>query len=104
MTMSLSPAFQCPVGGCEVEIPAVTGAVQMLFLETHNRDAHGALQAPLETQNRVVETGAKAQKIQRPSIPEECSETEWAFFIDKWEDYRGFYRVFQNEWNFWYPY
>ena len=87
--MSVNPAFVCPVGGCEMEIPALTGDVQMLFLETHNRDAHGALQAPLE-QRRVGETGNKAQKLQRPVIPEDCTEVQWAFFIDKWEDYKGF--------------
>jgi hypothetical protein len=46
--MSLNPAFKCPVAGCEVKVPAVSGDVQVLFLQTHNKDAHGAMQAPLE--------------------------------------------------------
>ena len=75
-------AFKCLVEGCEVEIPAVSEALQLVLLETHNRDAHGALQAPLE-QRRVGETGNKAQKLQRPVIPEDCTEVQWAFFIDK---------------------
>ena len=90
------PAFKCPVGDCEVEIPATTETMQLMFLQTHNRDAHGAMQAPLE-QRGVGETGTKAQKLVRPSIPEDCSEVQWAFFIDKWEDYRGFYKLTSRE-------
>ena len=96
--MSVNPAFVCP-GGCEMEIPAMTGDVQMLFLETHIKAAHGALQAPLE-QRRVGETGSKAQKLQKPVIPEDCTEVQWAFFIDKWEDYKGtlFVLVYYTYW------
>ena len=90
------PAFKCPVGGCEVEVPATSEAMQLLFLQTHNKDQHGALQAPLE-QRGVGETGAKAQKLVRPLIPEDCSEIQWAFFIDKWEDYKGFYKLSSRE-------
>ena len=90
------PAFECPVGGCEVEVPATSEAMQLLFLQTHNKDQHGALQAPLE-QRGVGETGAKAQKLVRPLIPEDCSEIQWAFFIDKWEDYKGFYKLSSRE-------
>ena len=46
--MSLNPAFKSPVAGCEVEVPAVSGDVLVVFLQTHNKDAHGAMQAPLE--------------------------------------------------------
>ena len=89
-------AFKCLVVGCEVEIPALSEALQLVLLETHNKDAHGAIQAPLE-QRRVGEKGNKAQKLQRPVIPEDCSEVQWAFFIDKWEDYRGFYGLTTRE-------
>ena len=92
----MNPAFECPVEGCKVQIPAVSGDVQMLFLQTHNKDAHGAMQQPLD--HRVVgDTGPKAQKLQRPCIPEDCSEVQWAFFIDKWEDYKGFYKLTNKE-------
>ena len=48
--------------------------------------------------HRVVgDTGPKAQKLQRPCIPEDCSEVQWAFFIDKWEDYKGFYKLTNKE-------
>ena len=53
--MSGNPAFECQVVGCEVQIPAMTEAVQLLFLQTHNKDAHGAMQVPLE-QHRVGES------------------------------------------------
>ena len=90
------PAFECPVGGCEVEIPATSEAMQMMFMQTHMKDMHGAMQAPLE-QRVTGETGAKAQKLARPLIPEDCSEIQWAFFIDKWEDYKGFYKLSSRE-------
>ena len=60
----------------------------MLLVQTQNKDAHGALQVPLE-HHGLGETGPKAQKLRKPS--EDCSEVQWAFFIDKLEDYRGFY-------------
>ena len=41
--MSVNPAFECPVVGCEVKVPAVSGDVQVLFLQTHNKDPHGAM-------------------------------------------------------------
>ena len=94
--MSVNPAFACPVEGCEVKIPAVTEAVQLLFLQTHNKDAHGAMQAPLEL-HRAGESGPRTQKLERPVIPEDCSEVQWAFFMDKWEDYKGFYKLSNRE-------
>ena len=61
------PAFECPVGGCDVEIPATSEAMQMMYMQTHMRDMHGAMQAPLE-QRGTGETGTKAQKLVRPVI------------------------------------
>ena len=90
------PPIQCSVGGCEEEIPSTTEAMQLLLLQTHIKDAHGAMQAPLG-ERREAETGAKAQKLQRPVIPEDCTEIQWAFFIDKWEDYKGFYKLTGRE-------
>ena len=85
--MSVSPAFTCPEAGCEVKVPAMSGDAQVFFLQTHNRDAHGAMQAPLE-QCGGGEAGPRAQKLQRPVIPEDCSEVQWSFFMDKWDDYK----------------
>ena len=73
--MNMNPAFQCPVGGCEMQIPALTTDIQNMFSGTHTRDAHDLVKAPLE-HSGSGETGPKAQKLQRPSIPEECSESE----------------------------
>ena len=92
----MSPAFTCPVAGCELKVHAVSVDVQVLFLQTHNRDAHGAMQAPLE-QCDGGETGPRAQKLQRPVIPEDCSEVQWSFFMDKWDDYKGFYKLSTKE-------
>ena len=43
-----------------------------MFLQTHNRDVHGVMSEPLEC--RGGDVGAKAQKLQRPTIPDDCSE------------------------------
>ena len=94
--MSVSPAFTCPVAGYEVKVPAMSGDAQVFFLQTHNRDAHGAMQAPLE-QCGGGEAGPRAQKLQRPVIPEDCSEVQWSFFMDKWDDYKGFYKLSTKE-------
>ena len=66
----------------------------MLFLSTHNRDVHGAMTTPLTT--GAQEGGGKAKKLERPTIPEDCSEVQWTFFLDKWEDYKGFYKLVEN--------
>ena len=61
----------------------------MLLLQTHNKDAHGAMHRPLEQRG--------GGELQRPTIPEDCSEVQWAFFMDKWEDYKRFYKLTARE-------
>ena len=34
--MTVNEAFECPVQGCEVQIPALSEAVQLLFLQRLN--------------------------------------------------------------------
>ena len=41
--MSALVSFKCPVEGSEVMIPAMTGEVQAMFLQTPNQSSHGAL-------------------------------------------------------------
>ena len=52
------------------------------------------MHGPLEQRG---ESGPRAQKLQRPTIPEDCSEVQWAFFMDKWEDYKRFYKLTARE-------
>ena len=75
--MSVNPAFTCLVAGCEVKVPAGTGDMQVLFLQIHDRDAHGAMQASV--------------------IPEDCSEGQWSCFTDRWDNYKGFYKLSTKE-------
>ena len=39
--MSANPSLQCPVA-VELEVPAMTEVVQMVFINTHKKDANGA--------------------------------------------------------------
>ena len=84
--MAANPGFKCLVGGCTVEIPSASPDVQKMLLETHNRDVHNELVRP-----PVESSGAKSQKLQRPVIPDDCTENQWAFFLDKWDDFKRFY-------------
>ena len=49
MTLSANPAFECPVAGCKMIVPASSGGVLELCMATHNWDAHGAMTTPLTT-------------------------------------------------------
>ena len=92
--MSALVSFQCPVEGCEVMIPDTTGEVQAMFLQTHNQSSHGALTTALPG-DTVPENsrGGKTQKLERPKIPADCSEVQWAFFMEKWADFKRFYKL-----------
>ena len=98
------PKFKCVVTDCVVEFPDVDKEIQKMMMTTHNLEAHGALHTPLERGGGGGggDVGAggqhghgqpKTQKIARPMIPDECSESEWAFFQSKWVDYKRFYQL-----------
>ena len=73
----------------------VWGRVDAALADTQKgKDAHDALEVQLD-HHGVGETGpkVKAQELQRLSIPEDGSEVQWVFLIDKWEDNRGFYKL-----------
>ena len=89
MATSASPGFECLVTGCKVKIPEASSDIQKMLLETHNSDAHGDLTQSRQTVGES--SGAKAQKLQRPVIPEDCTENQWSFFLDKWCDFKRFY-------------
>ena len=85
--------LECPNAGCVLGVngqryktPDMEAELALRMLDLHVQQNHSELQG-------VGETGPKAQKLQRPSIPEDCSEVQWAFFVEKWEDYKRFYRL-----------
>ena len=92
----MNQSFECLVEGCKVRIPAVSGDMHMLLFQTYNKDTHGALQVSLEHRG-VGETGPKAQKIENLCIPDDCSEVQWGFSFDKWENFKGFYKLTNTE-------
>ena len=57
--------------GQKYKTPAMEAELSVRMLDLHVQQNH----APLGHQG-VGETGPKAQKLQRPSIPEDCSE-DW---------------------------
>ena len=59
------PAFTCPVGGCEVEIPAMSEQVQLVFLQTHIEDAH----------ERLAVTGLE-KRVEATDVVKESSDTD----------------------------
>ena len=60
------PAFKCPVGGCEVEIPATTETMQLMFLQSHIRDAHG-YDIDTEVTGVVEESSGAEVAAEKPS-------------------------------------
>ena len=60
------PACKCPVGGCEVEIPATTETMQLMFLQSHIRDAHG-YDIDTEVTGVVEESSGAEVAAEKPS-------------------------------------
>ena len=90
-------ALECPNAGCVLGVngqkyktPDMEPELALRMLDLHVQQNHAEHQG-------VGEMGPKAQKLQRPSIPEDCSEIQWAFFVEKWEDYKRFYRLTTKE-------
>ena len=83
--------FSCPVTGCSVKIPALAIEIQKIYFETHTRDAHGGLGG--SNAGRSTDSSTRSQKLERPIIPDDCSDNQWSFFLDKWEDFKLFYKL-----------
>ena len=84
-------------GGCKVKVFATTREVQMMFLQTHAQSAHGALTTALPGDVSPGKSrGGKTQKLERPKVPVDCSEVQWAFFLQKWADFKRFYDLLDS--------
>ena len=77
--------INCSAPDCTTSWPATTAAeVLIRLIDLHARTAHPApaLTAPPAT------NAAKAEKIQRPTISAAGTSEEWAYFKQRWSDYK----------------
>ena len=86
----MNPGFKYPSPGCEVETPEASSDVQKMFLEAHLKaaqctmgSAHSELLQVSVQPVSEPSGGFTAQKLQRPYIPEDCTENQWSFVLDK---------------------
>ena len=79
----MNPGFKYPSPGCEVETPEASSDVQKMFLEAHLKAAHSELLQVSVQPVSEPSGGFTAQKLQRPYIPEDCTENQWSFVLDK---------------------
>ena len=72
----------CSNPTCQYETPANIPTYELVIkaLEIHVRSAHS------EVSNRA-QSGVKTEKIKRPTINANMSESDWTFFTHKWDRY-----------------
>ncbi|KAK7498143.1 hypothetical protein BaRGS_00010731 [Batillaria attramentaria] len=77
-------AISCPAPDCDVEWPATTPTdVLVRLLDIHSATAHQAAQ-PAAAQPGA----AKAEKVRRPVISAAGTSEAWAYFEQRWSDYK----------------
>ena len=75
--------IDCPAPGCDVSWPASTPeAVLIRLLDIHSSTAHAA---PTPTSTRAT---AKAEKVRRPTVSAAGTSEAWAYFLQRWADYK----------------
>ena len=84
--MSSGSEIQCPAPDCTTTWPSSTNPdVLIRLIDLHSRTAH-----PVTTPSPPVQTVAtsKAEKVKRPHISAAGTSEEWAYFLDRWSDYK----------------
>ena len=76
--------IKCPAPDCNMEWPADTPTdVLTRLLDIHSTTAHAAPRpAPAQA------TAAKAEKVRRPVISAAGTSETWAYFLQRWTDYK----------------
>ena len=76
--------ISCPAPGCDVSWPAATPeAVLIRLLDIHSATAH-APSAPAP----APRTAVKAEKVRRPTVSAAGTSEAWAYFLQRWADYK----------------
>ena len=75
--------IKCPAPDCDTEWPIATPpAVLIRLLDIHSATAHSAANTHPPT------PAAKAEKIRRPTLAASGTSEEWAYFLQRWTDYK----------------
>ena len=81
--MAPPPQMECSNEECEFSTPANIPSYELVLkaLELHTMSVHSSQQSQTQT------VSAKTEKPKRPSLSTGLSESEWAFFLTRWERY-----------------
>ena len=78
-------SIPCPAPGCTTTWPTTTPTEVLLrLIDLHGRTAHPAEHAPTPAPG-----AAKAEKVKRPTISAAGTSEEWAYFLQRWSDYKA---------------
>ncbi|RUS74671.1 hypothetical protein EGW08_017577 [Elysia chlorotica] len=74
--------IQCPAPNCETQWPATTPTeVLIRLIDIHSATAHQT-SAPAKT------TAARVEKVRRPTVSAAGTSETWAYFEQRWSDYK----------------
>ena len=74
--------IKCPAPNCDTEWPQdLPTDVLTRLLDLHSSTAHAA-------HTRAPAAAAKAEKVRRPTISAAGTSEEWAYFVQRWTDYK----------------
>jgi len=80
--------IKCPAPDCTTLFPSsLPPEVLIRMLDIHERTAH-----PVHIQASHV-MGAKTERVKRPSISASGTSEEWAYFTQRWDDYKHATRI-----------
>ena len=73
--------MQCSNDSCEYETPVNIPTYELVLkaLELHVQSVH--------TRNNASQSQSKVEKPKRPTVSTGFSESDWQFFVHKWERY-----------------
>ena len=83
----MSTTIPCPAPACTMTWPTSTPfEVLLSLINLHWRTAHPVDQAPTPA---PAPGAAKAEKVKRPAILAAGTSEEWAYFEQRWSDYKA---------------
>ena len=87
--MTPPPPMKCLKMGCEWHTPqnCPTWANQIELMKIHTNVEHPQA-VPVAGASAGAGSGVKSEKLPRPTLEEEISESDWNFFNSKWRRYK----------------
>ena len=78
--MKMTEALKCVVTGCLFETQNLRDIDKMMkLLEMHIDAVH-----PKDN----AKAGSNREKVKRPQIKLDCDESDWAYWLNRWKDYK----------------